>query len=112
MIGGNGSISEGQQQQIHDLYIGLKEIAATSELITDRQFLSKHSNVLKDSPPARSYETNSHEFLFRLPIINLLPLLLLLFIYYSLYLSAEADFRFILLHKRFLHFDPWLFDIV
>ena len=52
IIGGNGTISEGQQQQIHDLYMGLKEIAAASELITDRQFLSKNSNVLEDSPPA------------------------------------------------------------
>lgn len=59
IIGGNGTISEGQQQQIRNLYMGLKEIAAVSEPITDRQFLPKDSNELKDSPPTRRYEANS-----------------------------------------------------
>lgn len=70
IIGGNGTISEGQQQQIHDLYMGFEEIAAASEPITDCQFLPKHSNVLEDSPPARRYETNSHKLNH---IINPLP---------------------------------------
>ena len=61
IIGGNGTISEGQQQQIHDLYMGLKEIAAASEPITDRQFFPKDSNVLEDSPPARRYEAKSRK---------------------------------------------------
>ena len=77
IIGGNGTISEGQQQQIRNLYMGLKEIAAALEPITDRQFLPKHSNVLEDSPPARTYEANSRKLnrflLLRVPIINLLP---------------------------------------
>ena len=76
IIGGNGTISEGQQQQIKDLYKGLKEIAAASEPITDRQFLPKHSNVLEDSPPAKTYDANScklNRSLLRVPIINLLP---------------------------------------
>ena len=76
IIGGNGTISEGQQQQIKDLYKGLKEIAAASEPITDRQFLPKNSNVLEDSPPARTYNADSRELngsLLRVPIMSLLP---------------------------------------
>lgn len=61
VIGGNDAISEGQQQQIHNFYMGLKGIAAASESITDRQFLPKHSNVLEDSPPALRYEKNSRK---------------------------------------------------
>lgn len=77
IIGGNGNILPSQQQQIHNLYIGLKEIAAASERIATRQFHSTHSNVLKDSPPAKTYQNDSREFnpflLLRLPIVNLMP---------------------------------------
>ena len=77
IIGGNGTILEGQQQEIHDLYMGLKGIAAASEPITDRQFLPKQSNVLEDSPLARRYKTDSRKLnqflLLRVPIINSLP---------------------------------------
>lgn len=50
IIGGNGTVSEGQQKQIHKLYMGLKEVAAASEQITDCQILPKHSDVLVGRP--------------------------------------------------------------
>lgn len=56
IIGGNCNILPSQQQQIHDLDMGLKEIAAASEQIAARQFHSTHSDVLKDSPPAKTYQ--------------------------------------------------------
>ena len=77
IIGGNGTISQGQQEQIHKLYVGLKEIAAASEQITDRQILPKHSDVLEDSPPTKKYESSSrklYELLrLRILIICILP---------------------------------------
>ncbi|MCJ1346244.1 hypothetical protein MMC31_004459 [Peltigera leucophlebia] len=56
IIAGNSTNSGEQQKQIRDMYMGLKEIAAASEAITDRQSLPKHSAVLEDSPPKRRYE--------------------------------------------------------
>lgn len=86
IIGGNGNILPSQQQQIHNLYMGLKEIAAASERIAARQFHSTHSNVLKESPPAKTYQNDSREFnpflLLRLPIVNLMPNPTLFTIYY------------------------------
>ena len=59
IIGGNDNLLESQQQQIHDLYVGLKEIAAAAEQIAARQFHSTPNNVLK---PAKIYENDLREF--------------------------------------------------
>ncbi|MCJ1347098.1 hypothetical protein MMC31_005319, partial [Peltigera leucophlebia] len=58
IIGGNGNISTNQKQQIDDLYMGLKEIAVVSEQLAARQFHSTNSGVLKDSPPAKTYDSD------------------------------------------------------
>lgn len=87
IIGGNDKILANQQQQIHNLYMELKEIAAAAERIAPRQLHSTHSNVLKDSPLPKTYQNDLHEFNsflpLRLPIINLVSNPTLFTIYYT-----------------------------
>ena len=73
IIGGNVNILASQRQQINDLYMGLKGIAAAAERVTARQFHSTHNVALEDSPPGKAYQNDLREFnpllLLRLPII-------------------------------------------
>ncbi len=62
IIGGNGNILASQRQQINDLYMGLKGIAAAAERVTARQFHSTHNVALEDSPPGKAYQNDLREF--------------------------------------------------
>lgn len=81
--------------------MGLKEIAAASEQITDCRILPKHSDVLGDSPPATTYESYSgklYELLrLRILIISILPYPTPFSVHY---VSAPKLIIFSLSHKK------------
>lgn len=91
--------------------MGLKEIAAASEQITDGQILPKHSDVLVDSPPTKKYESSSRKLyeLLRLRILIICILPYLTPFFSSLRPSAEADY-IQSIAQEIVHSKPWSFD--